>query len=171
MIKHYLYKASNNRYEAKKIDMETGNILHYMINNGQDNIEINFPFSFYEASAKEWGYESPAAMIKELKKRKILGEEVPHDRQKAAEISALLHLAKYRHDNGWKTLDISENLQKYYGLSKEYTEKILRYMINHNIERHIITVYTADNDNYTTEINGTPEEIEKHYIERIEFIA
>ena len=172
MIKTYLKPYSNKLIEAKQINTETGEVTQYFINNGlADTTTIKFPFSFYQTTAEKMGYTSPSAMIKELKKRKQLGEEVPTDRQKAEEISALLHLAKFRHENNYNNFDIEDKLINIYGLSEEYTGKILRYITQHNLERHYIKVFTSDGDEFTTEINGTPAEIEKYYSEKIEFIA
>ena len=170
MIKTYL-KPYGTRTEAKKINTETGEILTYMINNDAEITGIRFPFSFFQTTAEKWGYKSPAEMIAELKKRKQLGEEVQTDRQKADEISALLQLAKFRSEKELQLYDIEDKLINIYGLSEEYTGKILRYITQHDLERHIIRVFTEDGDEFTTEINGTPEEIANHYNEKIEFIA
>ena len=172
MIKTYLKPYLNHTMtEAHQINTETGEVLHYMINNDPGITTIKYPFSFHKTSAFEMGYTSPAEMIKELKKRKQLGEEVQTDRQKADEISELLHLAKYRSEKGYNNFDIEDKLMNIYGLSEEYTGKILRYITQHNLERHFIKVFTPDGDEFTTEINGTPEEIEKYYTEEIQFIA
>lgn len=170
MIRNFLLNR-NGRIEAKEIDTDTGRVKLYQINDGLSNCGINFPFSEYETTTANMGYSSVADMIKELKKRNQLGKEVPHDKQVANEISSILQLAKFRHENGWNLADIPEKLQKHYGLSKEYVDKIIRYITNHNIERHIIKVYTDDGDILTTEINGSPADIEKYYTEKIEFIA
>ena len=161
MIKTYL-KPYGTRTEAKKINTETGEILTYMINNDAEITGIRFPFSFFQTTAE---------IIAELKKRKQLGEEVQTDRQKADEISALLQLAKFRSEKELQLYDIEDKLINIYGLSEEYTGKILRYITQHDLERHIIRVFTEDGDEFTTEINGTPEEIANHYNEKIEFIA
>lgn len=172
MIKTYLKAYANKTIEAKQINTETGEVLQYMLNNNISDITgIKFPFSFYRTTSAKMGYNSPAAMIKELKKRNQLGDEVQTDRQKAEEISALLELAKFRKDRNYNLFDIEDKLINIYGLSEEYTSKILRYITEHNIERHFIRVYTKDGDTFTTEINGTPADIEKYYSEKIEFIA
>ena len=170
MIKTFL-KPYGTRTEAKRINTETGEILSYMINNDKEITGIRFPFSFYQTTAAKMGYNSPAEMILQLKKRQQLGEEVQPDRQKADEISALLQLAKYRSEKELHIYDIEDKLINIYGLSQEYTGKILRYITQHDLERHIIKVFTEDGDEFTTEINGTPEEITSHYTEKIEFIA
>ena len=171
MIRTFLKPYSYKLIEAKQINTETGEVMQYFINNDPEVSQINFPFSFYQTTAAKMGYASPAEMIWSLKKRKQLGEEVEQDRQRAAEISELLHLAKYRSEKGYNNFDIEEKLINIYGLSEEYTGKILRYITQHNIERHAIIVYLADGDEIRTEINGTPADIEKHYTEKIEFIA
>lgn len=171
MIKTYLKAYANKTIEAKQINTETGEVLQYMINNNPEITGIKFPFSFYRTTSEKMGYNSPAAMIKELKKRNQLGEEVKTDRQKADEISALLELAKFRANKELNLFDIEEKLINIYGLSAEYTSKILRYITKHDIERHTIKVYSEDGDTFITEINGTPEEIEKYYDNSVEFIA
>lgn len=170
MIKTYL-KPYGTRTEAKRINTETGEIMIYMINNDAEITGIRFPFSFYQTTAEKWGYKSPAEMIAELKRRKQLGEEVQTDKQKADEISALLQLAKFRSKKELHIYDIEDKLINIYGLSEEYTGKILRYITQYDLERHIIRVFTENGDEFTTEINGTPEEIASHYNEKIEFIA
>lgn len=170
MIRTFL-KPYGTRIEAKRINTETGEIMIYMINNDSEITGIHFPFSFHQTTADDIGYQSPAEMIQSLKKRKQLGEEVQTDRQKADEISALLQLAKFRSEKELNIFDIEDKLINIYGLSEEYTGKILRYITQHNLERHTIRVFTADNDEITTEINGTPEEITRYYDKRIEFIA
>lgn len=171
MIRTFLKPYSCKLIEAKQINTETGEVTQYFINNDPEVSQINFPFSFYQTTAAKMGYTSPAEMIWSLKKRKQLGEEVNTDKQKAEEISALLHLAKFRHENNYNNFDIEDKLINIYGLSEEYTGKILRYITQHNLERHFIRVFTSDGDEFTTEINGTPEEIEKYYTEEIQFIA
>ena len=116
MIKNYL-KKTNNRTEAKEIDFETGIVKLYQINNGSENCGIDFPFSEYMTTYKEMGYESVNHMIKELKKRGQLGEEVPHEEQKHKEIEELLKLAKFRKGNGWNLADIPVKLEKYYNMT------------------------------------------------------
>ena len=111
--------------EAHQINTETGEVLHYMINNDPGITTIKYPFSFYKTSAFEMGYTSPAEMIKELKRRKQLGEEVDATRQEAEEINALLDLAKIRIEKSYHIYDIEEKLLKIYGLSEEFTFKTL----------------------------------------------
>ena len=172
MIRNFL-RTTSTRVSAHEIDMEKGTVKIYSINKGGENCGINFPYSEYETTAIEMGYKSIQECFKELKKRGLLGEEVPHNKQRAEEISAYLQLAKFRNDNGWSLLDIPEKLMKYYKLSQEYADKIVRYITKYNIERHIVKVFSESGDNFTTEINGTPEEIEKYYdhFKCIEFIA
>ena len=111
--------------EAHQINTETGEVLHYMINNDSGITTIKYPFSFYKTSAFEMGYTSPAEMIKELKRRKQLGEEVDATRQEAEEINALLDLAKVRIEKSYHIYDIEEKLLEIYGLSEEFTFKTL----------------------------------------------
>ena len=182
MIKHYISNRYNsgNEKEARIINTETGEFLHYFINDGAKNCGINFPFGFFATTTADMGYNSPSECEKELKRRGYLKQEVRHDRQRADEISALLALAKFRHDNGRKLANIPEILTTYYGLSEEYTKKILRNITQYNIERHVVEVYAGDELLLSTEINTTPEEIEHFYIglyidgktaNRVEFIA
>ncbi len=126
MIKTYLKPYLNNTMtEAHQINTETGEVLHYMINNDPGITTIKYPFSFYKTSAFEMGYTSPAEMIKELKRRKQLGEEVDATRQEAEEINALLDLAKVRIEKSYHIYDIEEKLLEIYGLSEEFTFKTL----------------------------------------------
>jgi len=170
MIRTYIRPYGSTR-EAYKINMETGEVLHYFINDNAKISNICYPFSFYHTSFSKMGYTSTANMIKELKRRKYLGVEVDTCRQTAEEISALLHLAKFRASKDFNLFDIEDKLINIYGLSEEYTSKILRYITKHDIERHTITVIKSDGDGFTTEINGTPAEIENYYNDRVVFIA
>lgn len=172
MIKNFL-KITNDRIDAHEIDTETGRIKIYCINKGEDNCGIDFPYSEYETTAAELGYSSTNECLRELKRRKILGDEVPHDRQRANEIGACLLLAQFRYNNGWNLADIPEKLSRYYNLPQDYINKIIEYITRHNLERHTVRIFTETGDSFTTEINGTPAEIIKHYdrFESIEFIA
>lgn len=126
MIRTFLKPYSNKLIEAKQINTETGEVTQYFINNGlADTTTIKFPFSFYQTTAEKMGYTSPSAMIKELKKRKQLGEEVNTDRQKAEEINALLDLAKVRVEKGYNLYDIEDKLLNIYGLTEDFTFKTL----------------------------------------------
>ena len=126
MIKTYLKPYLHNMIEAKQINTETGEVLHYMINNDPEIIKIQYPFSFSHTTVSEMGYNSPAEMILQLKKRKQLGEEIDHTAQEAAEINALLDLAKVRTEKGYNLFDIEDKLINIYGLSEDYTTQVLK---------------------------------------------
>ncbi len=172
MIKNYLLECADSygekHYEAKEIDTESGTVKLYKIGIGSGN---DFPYSEFLTTANEMGYNGAEDVIKHYEELGSLGHEVPHDRQRAEEIGGLLRLARFRHETNRKLLNIPDNLKKYYGLSEEYTNKIIDYITNHNIERHIIKVFKEDGDSFITEINGTVGKILNNYTDKIEFIA
>ena len=160
MIRNFLRETSL-RIEAREINMETGEVKLYSIDNQSD---IPFPYGEFETTVSYMGYDTPKAYIKEMKRRGILGEEVEHNRQRANEISGILQLARFRHDNNWSLMDIPVRLTTYYNLTEEYAKKIVRYITENNIERHTVSVYDEGNNLLvSTEINGSPEEIENFY--------
>lgn len=121
MIRTFLKPYLHRMIEAKQINTETGEVLHYMINNDPDITTIKYPFSFSKTTVYEMGYNSPAEMILQLKKRKQLGEEVDTTRQEAEEINALLDLARVRIEKEYHIYDIEEKLLEIYGLTEEFT--------------------------------------------------